>query len=163
VIVRKCSKFSQTERHRTHLWPYPRFPHPDWADPGSFLRSRSPRAEKRKVDLATRRPDRARWAMVSGLRPRQFQLGAQCPCSRRSCTRPRPAAPSLRRTRELPAELRPPFLKEYLDRFATEVQRFFPVPKGSAVEAFNDLAPRYPVFELQPLSETSRCAGALTP
>jgi hypothetical protein len=65
--------------------------------------------------------------------------------------------------RELPAELRPPFLKEYLDRFATEVQRFFPVPKGSAVEAFNDLAPRYPVFELQPLSETSRCAGALTP
>ena len=50
-------------------------------------------------NLATRRPDRGRWAMVSGLRPRQFQLGAQCPYSRRSCTRPRPAAPSLRRTR----------------------------------------------------------------
>jgi hypothetical protein len=52
---------------------------------------------------------------------------------------------------ELPSELRPPVLKAYLDRFAGEVQRFFPVPKGSAVEAFNDLAPRYPVFALQPL------------
>ena len=44
--------------------------------------------------------------------------------------------------RELPLEARPPVLKAYLDRFATEVQRFFPVPKGSAVEAFADLAPR---------------------
>ena len=64
--------------------------------------------------------------------------------------------------RELPADLRPPVLKAYLDRFAREVQRFFPVPKGSAVEAFNDLAPRYPVFELQPLDEISRHAGAVT-
>src|SRR6516225_9689897 len=31
--------------------------------------------------------------------------------------------------RELPSELRPPVLKAYLDRFAVEVQRFFPVPK----------------------------------
>ena len=54
--------------------------------------------------------------------------------------------------RELPSELRPPVLKAYLDRFAVEVQRFFPVPRGSAVEAFNDLAPRYPVFALQPLN-----------
>jgi hypothetical protein len=54
--------------------------------------------------------------------------------------------------RELPAVARPPVLKAYLDRFAAEVQRFFPIPKGSAVEAFADLAPRYPVFELQPLS-----------
>ena len=53
--------------------------------------------------------------------------------------------------RELPADLRPPILKAYLDRFASEVQRFFPVPKGSPVEVFNDLAPRYPVFALQPL------------
>jgi len=36
-----------------------------------------------------------------------------------------------------------------------EVQRFFPVPKGSPVEAFTELAPRYPVFELQPLDETA--------
>jgi len=40
------------------------------------------------------------------------------------------------------------------------VQRFFPVPKGSAVEAFNDLAPRYPVFQLQPLEVSRRGAGA---
>jgi hypothetical protein len=52
--------------------------------------------------------------------------------------------------RELAREERPPVLKAYLDRFAGEVQRFFPVPKGSAVEAFNDLAPRYPVFVLDP-------------
>jgi hypothetical protein len=58
--------------------------------------------------------------------------------------------------RELPADMRPPVLKAYLDRFAGEVQRFFPVPKGSAVEAFNDLAPRYPVFELQALDDSDR-------
>ncbi|HME23418.1 MAG TPA: nitroreductase/quinone reductase family protein [Acetobacteraceae bacterium] len=56
--------------------------------------------------------------------------------------------------RELPASLRPPLLKAYLDRFATEVQRFFPVPKGSTVESLIDLAPRYPVFELQPKDST---------
>ena len=57
--------------------------------------------------------------------------------------------------RELPAEARPPILKAYLDRFATEVQRFYPVPKGSAVAAFADLAPRYPVFELHPADGTN--------
>jgi hypothetical protein len=62
--------------------------------------------------------------------------------------------------RELPLSMRPPVLKAYLDRFASEVQRFFPIPKGSAVEAFNDLAPRYPVFELQPLDETAHRTGA---
>jgi len=55
--------------------------------------------------------------------------------------------------RELPPAMRPPILKAYLERFAGEVQRFFPVPKGSAVELFNDLASRYPVFVLQPLDE----------
>ena len=54
-------------------------------------------------------------------------------------------------TRELSPDLRPPILKADLDRFAGEVQRFFPGPQGSAVEAFNDLAARYPVFVLQPL------------
>jgi len=44
--------------------------------------------------------------------------------------------------------MRPLLLKAYLDRYAREVQRFFPVAKGSPVEAFEDLAPRYPVFEL---------------
>ncbi|MGA7866453.1 MAG: hypothetical protein WCA23_21110, partial [Stellaceae bacterium] len=55
--------------------------------------------------------------------------------------------------RELPPSVRSPILKAYLDRFAGEVQRFFPVPRGSPVEAFTDLAPRYPVFELLPLDE----------
>jgi hypothetical protein len=32
------------------------------------------------------------------------------------------------------------------------------VPKGSAVEAFNDLAPRYPVFELQLVDEAGAAA-----
>ena len=54
---------------------------------------------------------------------------------------------------ELPPGMRPPVLKAYLDHFASEVQRFFPVPKGSPVERFNDLAQHYPVFELQPLGE----------
>jgi hypothetical protein len=62
--------------------------------------------------------------------------------------------------RELPLSIRPPVLKAYLDRFAVEVQRFFPVPKGSPAEAFNNLAPRYPVFELQPLDQTVHITGA---
>jgi hypothetical protein len=55
------------------------------------------------------------------------------------------------RVREIAPDLRSPILKAYLDRFAVEVQRFFPVPKGSPVDAFADLAARYPVFELVPL------------
>jgi deazaflavin-dependent oxidoreductase (nitroreductase family) len=62
--------------------------------------------------------------------------------------------------RELPPDMRPPILKAYLDRFAGEVQRFFSVPKGSAVEAFDSLALRYPVFALQPLDETAHGTGA---
>jgi hypothetical protein len=62
--------------------------------------------------------------------------------------------------RELPPDMRPPILKAYLDRFAGEVQRFFPVSKGSAVESFRDLAPRYPVFVLHPLDETAQRSGA---
>ena len=56
---------------------------------------------------------------------------------------------------EVLAERRAPILKAYLDRFATEVQRFFPVPKGSAVEEFADLAPLYPVLELLPAATAS--------
>ena len=60
--------------------------------------------------------------------------------------------------RELPPGKRSPILKAYLDRFAGEVQRFFPIPKGSSVKAFNDLAPHYPVFELRPMGETTPVA-----
>ena len=56
--------------------------------------------------------------------------------------------------------LRPPFLNADLDHFGSEVQRFFPVPKGSLVESFNGLAPRYSGFELQPLDANAHGTGA---
>jgi len=39
-------------------------------------------------------------------------------------------------------------LKAYFDRFKTTVQRYFPVPAGSGVQAFESVAANYPVFEL---------------
>lgn len=60
------------------------------------------------------------------------------------------------RVRELPPNERPPILKAYLDRFAIEVQRFFPVAKGSPAEAFDEIAARYPVFELSALGRNGR-------
>ena len=60
------------------------------------------------------------------------------------------------RVHEISPSLRPPILKAYLDGYAAEVQRFFPVRKGSPVEAFNDLASRYPVFELTLLDAAER-------
>jgi deazaflavin-dependent oxidoreductase (nitroreductase family) len=51
--------------------------------------------------------------------------------------------------RDVAPDLRAPILKAYLDAFAVEVQRFFPVQKGAPAEAFEDLADRYPVFELK--------------
>lgn len=52
------------------------------------------------------------------------------------------------RLRPLPDAEKPEILKEYLDRFATTVQRYFPVPAGSPAQAFAALAANYPVFEL---------------
>jgi deazaflavin-dependent oxidoreductase (nitroreductase family) len=43
---------------------------------------------------------------------------------------------------------KPALLKLYLDRFATTVRRYFPVATGSELEAFREIANRYPVFEL---------------
>lgn len=43
---------------------------------------------------------------------------------------------------------KPALLKAYLDSFKTTVQRYFPVPAGSAVERFAAIASNYPVFEL---------------
>src|SRR5579872_4377622 len=57
------------------------------------------------------------------------------------------------RARELAVDERPPVLKAYLDRFALEVQRFFPLAKGSPVDAFVDVAACYPVFELSALGD----------
>jgi len=43
---------------------------------------------------------------------------------------------------------KPALLKAYLDSFKTTVQRYFPVPAGSAAERFASIAANYPVFEL---------------
>jgi deazaflavin-dependent oxidoreductase (nitroreductase family) len=43
---------------------------------------------------------------------------------------------------------KPELLKEYLDRYASAVKKFFPVAAGSPAEAFRDIAGNYPVFEL---------------
>ena len=59
--------------------------------------------------------------------------------------------------REVPMGMRQLLLKAYLDRYAREVQRFFPVVKGSPIQAFEDLAPRYPVFELLASPNTPPC------
>ena len=50
--------------------------------------------------------------------------------------------------RPIPDADKPELLKLYLERFATAVQRYFPVPAGSELPAFLKLAPHYPVFEL---------------
>jgi hypothetical protein len=43
---------------------------------------------------------------------------------------------------------KPPLLKEYLDRYASAVKKFFPVPPQSPVDSFRPIAANYPVFEL---------------
>ena len=52
------------------------------------------------------------------------------------------------RLRELGDDEKPEILKDYLDRFKTTVQRYFPVTAGSPAGQFRPIAPRYPVFEL---------------
>ena len=50
--------------------------------------------------------------------------------------------------RPIPDANKPEILKAYLDNFKREVQRYFPVPAGSPVQAFEELVQSYPVFEL---------------
>lgn len=52
------------------------------------------------------------------------------------------------KVRELPEGERPPVIKEFLDRFATSVQRFYTIRAGSPVEDFRAIAASNPVFEL---------------
>lgn len=52
------------------------------------------------------------------------------------------------RVRALSDEEKPAILKAYLDRFKLTVQRYFPLPAGSPVDAFRPLVDRYPAFEL---------------
>jgi len=53
------------------------------------------------------------------------------------------------RLRAIPDSEKPPILEAYLDRFKTEVQRYFSVAAGSPAEAFRAVAENYPVFELR--------------
>jgi len=50
--------------------------------------------------------------------------------------------------RELADADKPEVIKAFLDRFASQVQRFFDVPAGSPAAAFAAAASRTPVFEL---------------
>jgi deazaflavin-dependent oxidoreductase (nitroreductase family) len=50
--------------------------------------------------------------------------------------------------RPIPEAEKPPILKAYLDTFKREVQRYFPIPAGSPLEAFAELTSSYPAFEL---------------
>jgi deazaflavin-dependent oxidoreductase (nitroreductase family) len=50
--------------------------------------------------------------------------------------------------RALSENEKPQILKAYLDTFKKEVQVYFPVPAGSPPEAFRELSPSYPAFEL---------------
>ena len=50
--------------------------------------------------------------------------------------------------RELPVAERAEPLREFLERFATTVQRYYPVKKGAPVSAFEECAKIMPVFEL---------------
>ena len=56
------------------------------------------------------------------------------------------------RLRPIPDEEKPPLLKLYLESFVTAVQRYFSLKAGSAPEAFREVAPNYPIFELHPVN-----------
>jgi len=43
---------------------------------------------------------------------------------------------------------KPEIVKAYLEQFKREVQRYFPVPAGSPLDAFRELVGSYPAFEL---------------
>ncbi len=63
------------------------------------------------------------------------------------------------RVREAGLAERPAILKAYLDRFATTVQRYFPVSRGCDASDFASIADRYPVFELRPQDGSQHGAG----
>jgi len=53
----------------------------------------------------------------------------------------------------VPDEQKPAILKEYLERYKTTVQRYFPISAGSPPSAFAPYAASYPVFDLRPTGE----------
>jgi deazaflavin-dependent oxidoreductase (nitroreductase family) len=54
------------------------------------------------------------------------------------------------RLRAVPDGEKPEILKLYLERYKSQVQRYFPVPAGSPAGSFGAVAANYPVFELIP-------------
>ncbi len=50
---------------------------------------------------------------------------------------------------------KPALLKEFLDRYAIAVQRYFEIPKGSPQSEFAKIAATMPVFELMPAEPRS--------
>jgi deazaflavin-dependent oxidoreductase (nitroreductase family) len=57
--------------------------------------------------------------------------------------------------RAIPDDEKAPILKAYLERFKLTVQRYFPIPATSPVADFEQIAERYPVFELLPAADLS--------
>lgn len=57
------------------------------------------------------------------------------------------------RIEEIPKQERPEVLKEYLKRYAREVQRYFSVANGADREAFLAIAAEHPVFRLHVADE----------
>jgi len=55
--------------------------------------------------------------------------------------------------RAIPDNQKPEILKAYLDQYKTTVQKYFPIPAGSAVRDFEPLVDRYPVFEITPKND----------
>lgn len=56
------------------------------------------------------------------------------------------------RVTELVENQKAPLLKEYLERYKSEVQRYFSVPADSDVSAFTAIADQYPVLELEAIT-----------
>lgn len=54
------------------------------------------------------------------------------------------------RLRAVPDAEKPEILKLYLEKYKSQVQRYFPVPAGSPAEGFRGIVANYPVFELIP-------------
>jgi deazaflavin-dependent oxidoreductase (nitroreductase family) len=54
------------------------------------------------------------------------------------------------RLQTIPDNEKAEILKAYLDRYKRTVQRYFPVPADSPVEAFEPIAGQYPVFRVTP-------------
>ncbi len=58
------------------------------------------------------------------------------------------------RVEEIPRQERPDVLKEYLNRYAREVQRYFSVEDGADREAFLAIAAEHPAFRLRVTDES---------